>query len=345
MPQSDGYKNTNAIAYLANFPGARRERDILVVEVDGGEIDVTDRSDRWLGKVDVNNLPEPVETVISDALKSDGTDSLLVQEDTPLDVSGAVVTVAQNDTFTVDQASTLLVQQDNPLDVSGAVVSVSEDTPLDVSASTVPTEEQSPNAIENTGGNQIDPATEQTIQSILDSVATEQTLSSADAYLQSIDNNVAQQSTLSALAAALQSNNNDKVLVDHPNRLDISSRDGRNLGDVDVTAVNDSVQTEDSDSGFFNGASLSADGTISTLLSGQGADNLKGRVVSDSQYTVELSWQDNNGNEIFRDQVASGVAGGTETTLNETAISPNVELVIADGSSTTATVNGTAHLT
>ena len=50
------YRYTNAIDYLADFPGARRESDLIVVEVQSGTVDVTDRPDRRAGRVIVEGV-------------------------------------------------------------------------------------------------------------------------------------------------------------------------------------------------------------------------------------------------------------------------------------------------
>jgi hypothetical protein len=55
-------------------------------------------------------------------------------------------------------AGTLLVQEDTPLDVSASTVSIQEDTALDVSGATVPVEQQTPVAVEDSAGTQIDPS-------------------------------------------------------------------------------------------------------------------------------------------------------------------------------------------
>jgi hypothetical protein len=54
-PQSDEYKRTNEIAYLADMPGARLEENRIYAIVDDGEIDVVDRADRKLGQTDVTD--------------------------------------------------------------------------------------------------------------------------------------------------------------------------------------------------------------------------------------------------------------------------------------------------
>lgn len=136
MPQSELYKRSNKVDYVGGMPGTRVSEDLMIVRVDSGKLDIKDRANRVLGNIDITDIPEPVQTTLYEALKSEGTDSLLVQEDNPLDVTGATVPV-QEDTPLDVSASTVVVQEDTPLDVSGAIVSVQEDTPLDVSGAEV----------------------------------------------------------------------------------------------------------------------------------------------------------------------------------------------------------------
>ena len=261
--QSDLYKNTNAIEYLADFPGARRETDRIVADINSGSVDVTDRNSRRLGTVRVTDLPEPLDTDLGELLATNEAGELLVQ---------------QSSTVTVAQDSTVAVQEDTPLDVSASTVpvrpadtvAVQEDTPLDVSAST--------------------------------------------------------------------------VTVQQSSAVDVSDRAGRALGTVSVDAVNDTVATEDADSAAHNAETVAADGQTSSTLSALGADRLAGRVEASGSYSVELVWLDDSGAEVFRDTVASGVAGGTATELDELAIYSDVQVVISDDSSAENTVSGVLHL-
>jgi hypothetical protein len=98
-----------------------------------------------------------------------------IQEDSPLDVSGAVITVTDDGSLDVNSlpepldvsGATITVTDDGsldvnslpePLDVSGATVNIQEDSALDVSATTVPTEQQTPISVEDSSGNNIDPS-------------------------------------------------------------------------------------------------------------------------------------------------------------------------------------------
>lgn len=124
---------------------------------------------------------------LTDALASQGTDSLRVTEASTLGVllaeiggepQSAVDVAARIDALADALASNatdeLRVQEASPLDVSGAVVSVQEDAPLDVSATTVETDVVDRSArtlgkarLMDSGGTLVDPATDSTLSSTL----------------------------------------------------------------------------------------------------------------------------------------------------------------------------------
>jgi hypothetical protein len=97
-------KFSKIINYIEGFPGADLTQDAVRVVLIGDE------------------LSEDIGATVSGVVD--------VQEDTPLDVSGATVTVTDDGSLDINSLP-------EPLDVSGAVVSVQEDTPLDVSGATV----------------------------------------------------------------------------------------------------------------------------------------------------------------------------------------------------------------
>jgi hypothetical protein len=276
MSQSSDYKTTNRIDYLANFPGARRERDVIVAEIAEGEIDVTDRPNRWLGRVQVESLPEPIRTQVSAALASEGDDALLVRSDDALDVSAETVPVEQTETVEVEQARAVAVTSDRPLDVSGQTVPV---------------------AIESEG--ELDLATDDTLASI---------------------------------AAALDSEGDDKLLVDHPSRIDVGDRSNRTLGHVEVDTL------PDADRAAWTEDTIDADDEVSQSLSALGADRLLGRIESSDESTVVLSWLDEQGETVFADTLS-------EDDVDVPAISPDVRVTVTNDSSEEQTVNGVLHLT
>lgn len=179
-------------------------------------------------------------------------------------------------------------------------VRIDSATQLDVSAATVPV---SP---EDTTGEAIDPASE---------------------------------TTLSALAAALASNGADTLQVDQQGAVDVSSRDGRNLGDVDVTDLPDSDYAE------ADGAALDAGTTNTYTLSAAGADSLDGRVRASGTYDVSVEWQLSTGTVARSNTVATGVTGGTWTDLSGlTAVTPYAAVKVTDTSGAAQTTTVAAHL-
>lgn len=278
MPQSDQYNDQDEVSYLANLPGADVENGWLVVRVENEELDISDDPDREMGLVTIkgsipienangdkiNPATQETLSLLAGALSNNGDDSILVDSNTPLDVSAANVTV--------DQSGTVTIQEETPIDVGGSDV------------------------------------------------------------------------TVSALEEALVSNDTDVLKVQHDGVIDVSSRDGRNLGSIDIEAVNDTIKTEDSDRNSIQSETVSSNGSVTKSLSAEGASNLKGRVKSDSQYTVELSWKDSSGNEQFRDEVAANVTGGETTQINQGAISPDVDVIVNDASGSESVVTGLLNM-
>mgnify|MGYP000046422347 CR=1 FL=1 len=92
---SDIYKYRNRVDYLHDFPGANVEKDKIIT------------------------IAAPAETYP-------------VQEDTPLDVSGAVVTVTDDGNLQIYDSSGNVIEE--PLDVSSSTVTITDDGSLEVSA-------------------------------------------------------------------------------------------------------------------------------------------------------------------------------------------------------------------
>lgn len=159
-----------------------------------------------------------------------------------------------------------------------------------------------------------------------------------------VDQNDTFQVSASELESALASNDTDVIKVKHDDTIDISNRADRILGNVTVQTVEDSIKTEDSDRASASDETVTASGSSTLRLSAEGASNLLGRVSSDSEYTVELSWKDESSTEIFRDEVAANVAGGEETEINAEAISPDVDVIVSDTSGEESVVNGLINL-
>lgn len=99
------------------------------------------------------------------------------------------------------------------------------------------------------------------------------------------------------------------------------------------------------DEAFWNGASLSANGTISETLHGFGADTLAVQVKSSNTYSIDVEWLDGDGNVIRDEQDALGgtLSGGTWNRQDFTAWSAHVKVEVNEDSGADSTVDGTMH--
>lgn len=113
---NEDYRNTERIDYVANLPGARRERDVLVTEVEG-EVTV--------------NFVDDINRLLGAVRPADGS-VFEVEQTGPIDVSAETVPVDQQGPVNIGQWTA------GSLDVTAATVPVESDTPLDVSGETVP---------------------------------------------------------------------------------------------------------------------------------------------------------------------------------------------------------------
>ena len=82
------------------------------------------------------------------------------------------------------------------------------------------------------------------------------------------------------------------------------------------------------------------------VVGGSGASKITGRVVRQStSYDIDVVWQDTEGNAIFTDSIASGVAAGTETDIVITDIvSPSFEVQISDAGGASGTFDFTINV-
>lgn len=146
---AEQYKYINRVDALGDLPGANREADVLDVIVHRiASVDPTNDTERELGRVrlmdtDSNELIPAKEASLQDllaALSSDGTDSLLIESNSPLDASAATVPVSHQgvidvssrdgrnlgdvdvtalpEPVSVSAASTLPVEQQTPVDTT-----------------------------------------------------------------------------------------------------------------------------------------------------------------------------------------------------------------------------------
>lgn len=120
MGQSDNYTDKEEIAFIANFPGADPANNIIAVNVE--------------------DIPEPLKTTLSAALASNGTDSILVDSDSALDVSAATVPTEQQTPVKIEDTNGNAVDPITAAVLSSVgtdAVRVVSPQALDVSASEV----------------------------------------------------------------------------------------------------------------------------------------------------------------------------------------------------------------
>lgn len=184
--------------------------------------------------------------------------------------------------------------------------------------------------------------------------------------------NPATEETLAALAAALASNANDtlrtKVQAWNAGTLTTTDDGSFNVNDysgstipteqqtpvgiedsggtqVDPATSGDLSKKQEADEAYENGTSVASGGSTTKTLDAAGSDTLRGRVVrATTSYDVEVDWLDDQGNVIFTDSIASGVAAGTETSLNEKAISAHATVRVTDAGSGSGAVDAVYHL-
>jgi hypothetical protein len=202
--------------------------------------------------------------------------------------------------------------------------------------------------VEDSTGTRVNPATEATLTKISEALAT----NDGDAIV------VTEDAPLDVSAAALEVGSwsagvlaiqedaaldvsGETVPVDQQGVVDISSRDGRTLGDVEVTDL------PDHDEAFENGTSLSSGGSLSIGLAAEGAEELAGKISRETaSYDVTIQWLDAPGGSVlFTTSVATGVAAGTETDINQSTLySPYLNVVVADAGGGSGAVTATYNL-
>lgn len=99
------------------------------------------------------------------------------------------------------------------------------------------------------------------------------------------------------------------------------------------------------DAAYENGTSLGSGNSLDNTLHQPGAESLSGSVTrASTSYDVDAIWQDESGNDIETESLASGVAAGTQTTFDVPARAPNVKLQVSDAGSGSGAVDLVAHL-
>jgi len=290
-----------------------------------------------------NQIDPATETTLSkiaDALDSNAADRLLTnleqiggQAQSAVDVAAKIDAI--EDALGSVATDHLLIQEESALDVSAATVDVQEDTPLDVSGAEV----------------DVDLATQTlarlaAVNELTNGTSYAEVQRAGNAMLVNIDG---QQGALDVSAATVDvqeatpldvSAATVDVAAAAAGGLAVEQQTPVALEDTNETPVDPA--TPDEDSAFENGTAVGSGGSTSESLSAEGADTLRGRVTRDSTaYDVTVEWEDSAGNVLFTDTIASGVTAGTETTINEGAISPHCTVTVADNGSGSGAVTAT----
>lgn len=110
------------------------------------------------------------------------------------------------------------------------------------------------------------------------------------------------------------------------------------------------VPERQASSWFWNGKALGSGENIkSNILDVRGCDELVGRVNrATTSYDVQVEWLDNEDNVIFTEDIATGVAGGTATDLDDNnnfvpARAINARIVVKDAGSGSGAVDAVIH--
>jgi len=120
-PKADEYSRLNKIDYLGNFPGARLAQDVVAVVIEEGEVSISDNPIRQLGVVSVNELPDDIDVAIdpNDTIGVTQSENFIVTDDGDM-----AVTIPNTVEVTQTSGGQFIIQENNPLDVSGAEVDV-----------------------------------------------------------------------------------------------------------------------------------------------------------------------------------------------------------------------------
>lgn len=116
--------------------------------------------------------------------------------------------------------------------------------------------------------------------------------------------------------------------------------------DASAATVTTDPSPNVSDEAFENGTSLASGNTLTNNLSKPGAKRLTGRVVrASTSYDVHLDVLDSaGGNTLFTIDIATGVAAGTETAIDEKVESPHVAVRVEDAGAASGAVTASLYL-
>lgn len=95
---------------------------------------------------------------------------------------------------------------------------------------------------------------------------------------------------------------------------------------------------------FWNGKSLSANGTISKSFGAFGSKNVRIQIKSDNTFSVDIQWEDGQGNTIRDETDAISGTGGSWSTLDQTAWSPHVTIEVSEDSGSDSTVDANLYV-
>jgi hypothetical protein len=116
---------------------------------------------------------------------------------------------------------------------------------------------------------------------------------------------------------------------------------------VDIGNQPVGVTGNNNDQASFNDEAISANGEKTLDLSAEGADEIRGKIQCDQNYTVELRYLDSPGGTPLFDspyEVVNGEAGGTATTFTETASSPHIRVVITQSDGNAGVVDASVSM-
>lgn len=107
------------------------------------------------------------------------------------------------------------------------------------------------------------------------------------------------------------------------------------------------VTSDNNDQATVDIQTINANGTITVDLSAEGANVLRGKVVVNNTYDVQIRFLDSPGGTPLFDSaenVVQGQSGGTPTTFTQDAYSPYLRVVISETSGADGTVDASFSL-
>jgi hypothetical protein len=180
--------------------------------------------------------------------------------------------------------------------------------------------QDSPVPIEDADGNQINPATEETVSSLTT------LLNALDA------NDILEVTAPSPLDVSATT-----VPVEQQSPIDIADRAGRDLGAVSTPDRPEYSSVEVNET-------LAADDATTITLEAAGTTEFVGRLVSTGQFDVDVAWTLSDGSQIDSTNLATDQAADDPVAIDERAGSDRVEVTVTEKSSAEQTVKGVLTL-